>query len=194
MQQQNRDGFWEMVLSRWAGQQERWGGHVESQWNPKSSLQGSWLLLTGQRLDLCCPQGLVKCPTTPLTPRCRWATLVVLNKATINELLQLGGFCLATFCLAFFFLSSCFCSGTPERFIETTSKGLRVEGMDVLSWPLAPGFVRLVFITAGETTAMLRSNSKKSTVKLHQGWPLSSSSPLIPAPSLPQHHERGEIN
>lgn len=131
-------------------------------WNPSEIPNPPWLLPTEQGLDLCCPHRFVKCPSTPLTPPCRWATLVLLNKAAISRLLEPGGLSSQLFwVLVWFFLllSSCFCSGTPERFIET-SKGLRVEGMDVLSWPLAPGFVRLVFITAGEVTAMLRSNSK----------------------------------
>lgn len=88
------------------------------------------LLPAEQGLDLCCPHGVVKCPAAPLTPLCRWATLVLLNKAAIRQLLELWRFGWPGF---FSFSSSCFCSGTPERFIETTSKGLRVEGMDVLS-------------------------------------------------------------
>lgn len=93
MQQQSRDGLWEMAVSRWAGQQERWR-------NPKSSLCGSWLLPTEQGMDLCCPHGVVKCPTTPLTPPCRWATLVLLNKAASGAV----GFCLARFFFFFVFL------------------------------------------------------------------------------------------
>lgn len=84
----NRDGLWE-GFKGWPAAKVR---AVESQWNPKSSLRGSWLLPTEQGMDLCCPHGLVKCPTSPLTPLCRWTTLVLLNKAAISQLLELGGF------------------------------------------------------------------------------------------------------
>lgn len=63
----------------------------EGTWNPSEIPNPPWLLPTEQGLDLCCPHRFVKCPTTPLTPPCRWATLVLLNKAAISQLLELEG-------------------------------------------------------------------------------------------------------